>query len=610
MSSVPQAPVIAPPPRAADPLLGTTLGERYTIRRRIGAGGMGLVYLADQNGEPREVVVKVLAPHWLHDEAAKGRFDREVQALATLRHPNIVEMYDFGRENERAYLVMEYLRGVPLSKYLARTPMLAMAEFVPIAAQILKGTGYAHTREIIVRDIKPANVMLCERRGRANFVKMLDFGLAKLVHDDNPITQDQALGTLGYIAPETVSGQAPDLRVDVYALGVLFYQMLSGRLPFEVQSGGSAAMLYRTVNEEPDRLDEILPAGHDVPPGFIEFLHRCLSKNPDDRPADANVMVEQMIDVVPASMFRLPRAEPRDPAASAQTGNQSSAGIPGFTGILAGTAASASSSDVVELSGNSGTASASHWATPPSQPVAQTEAPARRGNLGLIIGLVVGGAGIAVALATQCGDGRSEQATVATASPEKSAEGENAEAKAQPKADPAPEEVRPPADTPPTPEPAPRPAGTLGSLVVSSSPTAANVLIDGEVVGVTPYDGKTTLGTHTLAVEAPGYHRWSSQIDITPEPGDPLGVKLVPHAGSKRRSGGGGGRPRPHSGGGPSSDAGTTPATAPAKPGPAAPPKTAKDPGDESLLKGKKSDSGLLPSSGQPRKSDALLKGG
>lgn len=551
---------------------------------------MGLVYLADQEADPQQVVVKVLAPHWINDDAARGRFDREARALATLRHPNIVTMYDFGRDAERAYLVMEYLRGVPLSQHLARTPQLSLAEFVPIAAQILKGTGYAHTREIVVRDIKPANVMLCERRGRANFVKLLDFGLAKLVHNDTPITEDQALGTIGYIAPESVLGQPPDLRVDVYALGVLFYQMLCGRLPFEPSSGGSAAMLYKTVNEQPTPLEDLLPAGHDVPTGLIECLHRCLSKDPEERPSDANAMVEQMIDVVPASLFRLPRAGPRGASEASNSGPVLNSEITGLSGLLRPPPRVPESGGAVIRSSNSPEASG---ASPVSTQVTNVESPARRGNLGLIVGLVVGGAGITAALVTQCGQSQPEPATVAAAGPEPGSN-DSTETKPRAPANAAPKATPAEASPEPSPQAAPEPVAALGLLSISSSPTSASVLIDGEVVGVTPYDGKTTLGTHTLAVEAPGYHRWSSQIDIATEPNEPLSVTLVPLPGSKRPRGG---RGRSH----------RTSSKAPAHAPTAVPSEPSGKPDTQTPRGDKPSDAGFLPSSDKPRKSDLLL---
>jgi serine/threonine protein kinase len=291
----------------ADPLIGHALGGKYVIKRLIGRGGVGLVYLAEQNDLDREVVVKLLAPNWADDDEALARFEREARRLSGLKHPNIVTMLDFGKEGRRAYLVMEYLQGESLSDYVERQGRLGLEEFVPIAAQILKGIGHTHSREMMVRDIKPANIMLCVRKGRANFVKILDFGLAKLTKGEKAITEEHVMGTVGYLSPEQIRGDAIDLRVDVYALGVLFYYMLSGHLPFE--GDNNATVFYKTINEPPRRLTELLPEGHDIPEGLIDLIHSCLEKDREDRPANADEIVEGLIDVVPAAMFRLPRAE-------------------------------------------------------------------------------------------------------------------------------------------------------------------------------------------------------------------------------------------------------------------------------------------------------------
>jgi eukaryotic-like serine/threonine-protein kinase len=304
--SLPNKPTAKVSEVSSDPLVGQTLGGKYAIVRMIGRGGVGLVYHARQTNPGRDVVVKVLAPHWASDAEAMARFDREARRLSSLQHPNIVEMFDFGHEDDRAYLVMEYLAGELLSEHVARKKRLSLEEFVPIAAQILKGIGHAHSRELMVRDVKPANVMLCERKGRANFVKILDFGLAKLLRGEQAITEEHVMGTVGYLAPEAIRGEPIDLRVDVYAIGVLFYYMLAGRLPFEGET--NAAVFYKTIHEAPRDLRDLLGQSHGLPDGLVDLVHQCLAKDPDARPADADRIVERLIDVVPAALFRLPRS--------------------------------------------------------------------------------------------------------------------------------------------------------------------------------------------------------------------------------------------------------------------------------------------------------------
>jgi len=293
----------------ADPLLGTTFARRYLIERRLGRGGMGVVYQATQVDLNRQVVLKVLAPDWMGDPEALARFEREARGLSSLQHPNIVTIHDFGRNDGRAFIVMEYVAGETLDRFVRRRTRLALADFVPIAAQVLKGLGEAHSRGIIHRDIKPANIMLCERQGRANYVKILDFGLAKLVSGSSDITKQNVLGTPTCLSPEQILGEKVDQRVDVYAVGILFYFMLSGVMPFSADN--DASVLYKHVHEKAVPLAELLPPDHGVPEGVLELISRCMEKSRERRPRDANEVVEGLIDQVPFSMFRLPRAQPR-----------------------------------------------------------------------------------------------------------------------------------------------------------------------------------------------------------------------------------------------------------------------------------------------------------
>jgi serine/threonine protein kinase len=290
----------------ADPMIGATVDGKYQIVRMIGRGGVGIVYLARRRNDQREVVIKILAPNWLGNSEILARFDREVARLSGLQHPNIVTLFDFGHHDGRAYMAMEYIKGESLKAYLDRKGRLALDEFVPIASQVLKGMGYAHSRGLMHRDLNPTNIMLCEREGRANFVKILDFGLAKLKEGEVKVTeQHDLIGTAGFLAPEQIKGEEVDLRVDVYALGVMFYRMLSGRMPFEGEH--NATLLYKHVHEKPTPLIELLPADHGVPAHLLRLIEDCLEKSPSQRPADADEIVEDLIDCVPSALFSLPR---------------------------------------------------------------------------------------------------------------------------------------------------------------------------------------------------------------------------------------------------------------------------------------------------------------
>lgn len=288
----------------SNPFLGKTLGDRYNVERLIGRGGMGLVYLA-RDGD-REVVLKMLAPHFSEDADAIARFKREGRRLRQLRHPNIVELYDIGHEVDQSYIVMEFIQGVPLRRYLRHKQKLTLAEFVPLAAQIAAAVGYAHSQFMMLRDIKPSNIMLTTRGGKANFVKMLDFGLAKLVDgDDVEVTKAHVIGTAGYLAPEQIKGEATDVRVDVYALGILFFVMLGGGSPIQGENDG--ALLYNHVHGTPRRLETVLEPRQKVPQRLVELVHRCMAKDPGERPADGREVAAALFRAVPSSMFELPK---------------------------------------------------------------------------------------------------------------------------------------------------------------------------------------------------------------------------------------------------------------------------------------------------------------
>lgn len=286
---------------------GDVIAGKYTIKRVLGRGGMGDVYLASPGSGKPDVALKMLSQRWLGDRDAVARFERETSHLRGIEHPNIVQMYDSGIDRGRPYLTMEYIDGESLSDFLARKGPLSLAEFVPIAAQMLKAMGYAHLREMMIRDVKPSNIMLCTRKGRANFVKLLDFGLAKFTSGEPPLTEGCVLGTVGYLAPEAIRGEPLDLRVDVYAIGVAFYHMLGGVLPFAGYTG--ATVLYKTLDEPPKPLAELRDDdAEELPAGLLELVDDCLAKDRADRPDDANAVVERLIDVVPVAYFRLPDA--------------------------------------------------------------------------------------------------------------------------------------------------------------------------------------------------------------------------------------------------------------------------------------------------------------
>ena len=287
-------------------LIGDTLAGRYEIEQQIGKGGMGIVYLASQRALNRKVVVKVLARGLNDNEEAIQRFEREALGLSQLQHPNTVTIYDFGRDRDLAYIVMEYVEGQTLSQAMRRREGgLEFEEFATISSQIVDALGEAHARGIIHRDIKPSNIMLTERHGHANLVKVLDFGLAKLIHDAAEVTKKQNLvGSVAFLAPEQILGLEFDQRADVYALGVLFYYLLSGQKPFRGED--DISVLYQHIHKHPTPLPELLPPGHDIPFEIIDLVHLCLSKEPEARPVDARDLLSRMQNEGARSLFQVP----------------------------------------------------------------------------------------------------------------------------------------------------------------------------------------------------------------------------------------------------------------------------------------------------------------
>ncbi|HVS01553.1 MAG TPA: protein kinase, partial [Thermoanaerobaculia bacterium] len=275
---------------------GTRLG-RYTIVSPLGAGGMGEVYRARDERLGREVAVKVLPDELSRDEAALGRFRREARVLAGLSHPNLLAIFDVGEQDGVAYAVLELLEGETLRERLRRGPL--GEEATRIGAGIARGLAAAHARGVVHRDLKPENVFL-DAEGR---VKVLDFGLAKEVVGDDPadlqestellLTQaNTVLGTPGYMAPEQVRGEAATPRTDVFALGCILHEMISGRSPFRRPT--LVSTLSAVLHEEPPEID----SSPGLPSRLVRLIRRCLAKAPEDRPASAAEVADELHGVV------------------------------------------------------------------------------------------------------------------------------------------------------------------------------------------------------------------------------------------------------------------------------------------------------------------------
>jgi serine/threonine-protein kinase len=263
----------------------TVLENRYRLERRIGSGGMGTVYLAQQLALRIPVAIKVLHRERSEDFTSNFRLLREARVAARVAHPNVTRVLDLGRTPDGlVFSVMEYLEGEDLSQRLAREGMLPWPMVRRIIRQVVRGLRAAHAIGVVHRDIKPSNVFLvAPSEARSEQVKLLDFGLAKA---DDPtrtfgenLTRDAIIGTVDYIAPERVLGRNADVRSDIYSLGVMMFEMLTGRRPWPREQSPMRAMIRR-AKEEPPPLPEGLPG---VPVEMREVVRRTMARQPEDR---------------------------------------------------------------------------------------------------------------------------------------------------------------------------------------------------------------------------------------------------------------------------------------------------------------------------------------
>jgi eukaryotic-like serine/threonine-protein kinase len=256
---------------------------RYRLERRLGVGGMATVQLAFDTRLERNVAVKLLAEHLAEDGAFVSRFRREALAAARLVHPNIVQVFDFGLDEatHRNFIVMEFVNGQSCAEMLREQGTLPVDEAVEILAQSCRGLDYAHRNGVVHRDVKPGNLL----RSGEGMVKLADFGIAKAAEDSDITKVGSVLGTAAYLAPEQARGEPAGPASDLYALGVVAYQLLAGRLPYDAASLTDLARLQETG--PPPRLDELEP---DVPPALATAVAVALHRDPEQRYPDAAAM--------------------------------------------------------------------------------------------------------------------------------------------------------------------------------------------------------------------------------------------------------------------------------------------------------------------------------
>ncbi len=276
---------------------------RFELLKRLGQGAMGEVYLGLDPAIGRQVALKTI-----HREAAQGaeardRFAREARAAGTLSHPNLVTIHEFGEDQGVLYLAMEFVPGVDLEALL-RDRVLAPVEALEVLAQVCDGLGYAHQKGVLHRDIKPSNIRV-RREGERLHAKVMDFGIARVAGSDMTGT-GTLLGTFGYMAPEYVRTGQPDPRSDLFAVGVILYEALAGRRPFEGDT--TATILYRLVNEEPAPLAATDLRG--LSPQVGQLLAKALAKDPDQRFQTAEALARTLRDAMDPAWSGLPGTQP------------------------------------------------------------------------------------------------------------------------------------------------------------------------------------------------------------------------------------------------------------------------------------------------------------
>ncbi len=293
-----------------DPLIGRTLPGGYVILDLVGIGGMGRVYRAEQTNLGRTVAVKIIHPHLVGEENAAARFITEARAASRLNHPNSVAVIDFGKtEDGQLYLVMEFLRGKDLARVQYEEGPLSFRRIVSILRQVLAALSEAHHLEIIHRDLKPENVILEQVRTGGDFVKVVDFGLAKMREGTGPGITSPGIerGTPEYMSPEQGRGDPLDPRSDLYAVGVILYQLLTGRLPFEAESPTQVVLMH--ITEAPPDPRSAAPERM-IPSLIADVCLMALAKEPGHRFSNADEFAEALADALSQIESTVPRALP------------------------------------------------------------------------------------------------------------------------------------------------------------------------------------------------------------------------------------------------------------------------------------------------------------
>jgi len=280
--------------QAKDDRIGTLLAGKFLVEAAIGEGGMAQVYRARHTLVDRPVAIKIMDARFAKDEQMRERFRREAKNAARLAHPNIIEIYDYGATDDGCpFMVMELLEGAPLSSLIARGP-IPIPLATSLALQIARGIARAHDFDVLHRDLKPDNIFIVNTPDGRHRVKLLDFGIARSMHDPRLTNRGEIFGTPQYMAPERVTSIDAGPTADLYAFGIILFEMVTGRLPFEAQDVTS--FLLQHMNMPPPKPSSIVPA---VPRRLEELILKLIEKKPENRPVDAHQVVMELAALAP-----------------------------------------------------------------------------------------------------------------------------------------------------------------------------------------------------------------------------------------------------------------------------------------------------------------------
>lgn len=286
--------------------IGEVFDGRYKINRTIGVGGMAIVYEATDLATNRRVAIKMLKDSISDNPQALRRFINESKAVAMLNHPNIVKILDVSVKTEHKFIVMDFINGITLREYMNHKGALNWREALAFITQILLALDHAHMKGVIHRDIKPQNIMVME----GGVIKVADFGIAKIPDAETVTMIDHAVGTIYYISPEQAKGKKIDARSDLYSLGVMFYEMVTGKLPFMAEN--SYAIMHKHINDAPASPTSIIP---NLPLGIEQIILMAMEKSPENRYQSASQMIRHIYRIQrdPTTIFQSQRPAPRTP---------------------------------------------------------------------------------------------------------------------------------------------------------------------------------------------------------------------------------------------------------------------------------------------------------